>query len=749
MKWKQFTVSVLAGMMLVGSPVTGLAADNDGWTEGKTQINGVGNGTWTQWCNEWESIKDNYEQLSLTPGTDETELNFAWYSKDTEKTPKVFLSLNQDMSGAKVFRGVRTKAIDGYVSNKVTVRNLEAGKTYYYQYSTVGEDGQEKVSKPVSYQTKDAGEFSFIFVGDPQIGSSSENVASGESEEQGQEKAVRNDSFNWSNTLNKALEKEKNVSFVVSSGDQIQSRDKKNPGEEYTGNEIEYAGYLSPNALKSLAVATTVGNHDAPSPNYSYHFNNPNASTLGATEGTKNGDYYFSYGDVLFIMLNTNNYNISEHKKLIHQAVKSHSDATWKIVTCHQDIYGSGEHSNEPEIVNLRYDLIPVLEEADIDVVLTGHDHTYTRSYLMKGARKDNKVLLDDDTFEEEFEKQLEGKEVSQEYKDYLQTIMDKENIETTAQKALNPEGILYMTANSASGSKYYDLVEEKQSYVASRWQMDVPTYSVVKVGTNTFTIDTYRTDTNEKIDDTFSIVKAEADKSQLESLLNSTLVKNVSKNENDYTAETYAVFEEALKKAEDVYEKKTATEEEIAQVMADLNKALSSLKKNLPAPQTVVLEKKALSLYVRQSKTVKATVYPLEANQNVTWKSSKPSVAKVTSSGKITGMKKGSALITATAQNGKKRSLKVTVSIKKVPSNKITLNKKKLTLKRNQVYTLKAKLTPTNSTDSVTFTSSKKSIVQVLNKATGKIKAVKKGTAKITVKTASGKKAMCTVKVK
>ena len=39
----------------------------------------------------------------------------------------------------------------------------------------------------------------------------------------------------------------------------------------YTDNEIEYAGYLSPDALKSLPVATTIGNHDAISGNYSYH----------------------------------------------------------------------------------------------------------------------------------------------------------------------------------------------------------------------------------------------------------------------------------------------------------------------------------------------------------------------------------------------------------------------------------------------------------------------------------------------
>ena len=81
---------------------------------------------------------------------------------------------------------------------------------------------------------------------------------------------------------------------------------------------------------------------------------------------------------------------------------------------------------------------------------------------------------------------------------------MDTEKGETV----VNPDGILYMTANSSSGSKYYDLVPRMQSYIANRWQEDVPTYSVIDVTDNTFTINTYRTDNDQKIDETFTIKK-------------------------------------------------------------------------------------------------------------------------------------------------------------------------------------------------------------------------------------------------
>ena len=61
--------------------------------------------------------------------------------------------------------------------------------------------------------------------------------------------------------------------------------------------------------------------------------------------------------------------------------------------------------------------------------------------------------------------------------------------------------------------------------------------------------------------------------------------------------------------------------------------------------------------------------------------------------------------------------------------------------------YTLKATLTPKNSTDTVTWTSFSKKVAKVSNK--GKVTALKKGTATITAKTSSGKKVTCKVTVK
>ncbi len=53
---------------------------------------------------------------------------------------------------------------------------------------------------------------------------------------------------------------------------------------------------------------SSIGNHESKGTDYKYHYNNPNTEdNLGATNS--GSDYYFSYGDVLYIVLNSNNRN--------------------------------------------------------------------------------------------------------------------------------------------------------------------------------------------------------------------------------------------------------------------------------------------------------------------------------------------------------------------------------------------------------------------------------------------------------
>ena len=528
--WKKAAAAAMTATILATSAtVLQAAAPPDGYTNAQDTVEAYG-GAYSNWMTKWNStISKDREQISLSPGSDNSSVNFAWYTKKSAGVQKLKIAENKRLTNAKVYEAEQTKAVTDkdeteYVSNKVIATDLKANTTYYYSYQ---KDGQW--TAPEKYTTDNGSKFSFIFVGDPQIGSSNElKGAATEEFYNAQSAAVANDAFNWNTTLKQAMEKTGNkASFVLSSGDQIQSTKKKSPNKAAWGSEIEYSGYLSPDVLKNLPVATTVGNHDADNANYTYHFNTANTSELGSN-GKVGGDYWFKHDNALFIMLNTQDTNVEEHRQFIEQTVAANKDCKWRIVTLHQDIYGSAEHSNEPEITNLRYQLAPIFEDNKVDVVLTGHDHAYSRTQILKGGHKTTEYT--DDDFDPMLDKDMDAGEnpdtvytakenikadttdpSQKAYLNYLNQVMDKDAIQQVTKKGttvFNPTGILYMTAGSSSGSKYYDLVPRQQSYIANRWQQDVPTYSVIDITDTTFTINTYRTDTEEKIDETFSIAK-------------------------------------------------------------------------------------------------------------------------------------------------------------------------------------------------------------------------------------------------
>ena len=454
---------------------------------------------------------------------------------------------------------------------------------YYYSYGT-----NDNWSEAIEFKTQSTNKFGFILVGDPQIGSSAGNIATGETTEQGQDNATRNDTFNWNNTINKALSLMPNASFILSAGDQIQSRNKKaNQTEalEYTGNEVEYAGYLSADALSSLPVATSLGNHDAVSGNYSYHFNNPNASSLGAMSSLGsgiNGDYYYRYGNTLFIMLNTNNTNTAEHEALMKEAIAANEDATWRVVTLHQDIYGSAEHSNEPAIAELRYKLVPIFEENNVDIVLTGHDHAYARTQILKGGKlSEGLSLMDEDKFDEIAEEEYKSGILSndEEYLSYLSTIEDKDavvnDLSVRGNNISNPDGILYITAGSSTGSKYYNNLARQQAYIANRWQEYAPTFSTINIDDVSLSISTYRTDTMEKIDETVTLVKS-VKYGNLVEIIEDAEAKVEEKD--NYTSSTWEAFEATLQNAQKIAEESNINEEVVTDAYGNLKAAIDQL---------------------------------------------------------------------------------------------------------------------------------------------------------------------------
>lgn len=244
-----------------------------------------------------------------------------------------------------------------------------------------------------------------------------------------------------------------------------------------------------------------------------------------------------------------------------------------------------------------------------------------------------------------------------------------------------------------------------------------------------------------------------ELDKTELQKLVDQANALN----ENDYTVDSWKDLKTELDESVDLLAN-ARNQASINEQVKHLTLAINSLvKKEVPTettpttttptttkpstttPTKPLVKKTTVSLartngsvYVKGRTTVKATIK--NGKGKTTYKSNNTRVAKVSSTGVVTGVKKGIAVITVT-NNRVSRTFKVTV---KNPS----LNRTTLNLKAKKNYTLKVQ----GKIGKVTFKSSNTKVATV--NAKGKVVAKKKGNATITVK-ANGITLKCKVKVK
>lgn len=375
---------------------------------------------------KWGAIQADETVISLTPGGEIGEMRFAWLSAEKDTDVSFRISENADMTAYKEIGVETSDAISDYNSNKVTVTGLEEGKTYYYSYTENG-----VWSEPAKFTVQPDDDFTVLYVSDAQIGRSGDETL--------KEILIR-DTCGWNYTVDKMLAQYPNAAFAISGGDQFQSPD----------SITQMKAYLSPEEFRSLPVANTIGNHDDDSTLYGDIFNNPNeVYELRASEaGT---GYYYTYGDTLFITINSNNNFIFDTARVLRKAVKAYPDTKWRVVTMHHNPYSASlsddEYSEERVLFASLYDCY------DIDLVLSGHDHFYSRTEVMYGGKK------------------AEG------------------------------EGTVYVQSSSASGSNYDPLPDETASFIVSAFDVRVPTYTAFTFTDDAIIGTTYRTDTDEIID--------------------------------------------------------------------------------------------------------------------------------------------------------------------------------------------------------------------------------------------------------
>ena len=415
---------------------------------------------------------------------------------------------------------------DGYYANKATMSDLEENTAYVYR---VGNNGHW--SDTYTTTTKSKGDFSFLFAGDPQLGSSGD---------------LASDKDGWKNTLDLVNTNPlfKDVHFIQNAGDHV----------EAGKNESQYDAYLSNyqgSVVYSTPFANAVGNHDYAGTAYNDHFNLPNVSNLGSSgQGNAQGDYYYIYNNALMLVLNSNNRSTAEHEEFIKNTLaktKDNQDIKWKIVVFHHSIYSSASHASDNDILARRDTLAPMFSQNGIDLVLMGHDHVYTRSMLMDGT-----TALKNESFDQN------GNPIHE---------------------VTDPKGLTYITANSASGSKYYEFTSNLSGdYIAVKNQEHTPNITKLDVKDNQLKIVTYRTSDLSVVDD-FTINKTSTetvDKTELGKLINECS----QIDDSTYTKESFTKLQDALVAAKTVLNKNDATNQDVETAYNTLKEAKDQLVK-------------------------------------------------------------------------------------------------------------------------------------------------------------------------
>lgn len=128
----------------------------------------------------------------------------------------------------------------------------------------------------------------------------------------------------------------------------------------------------------SNTLVVTQGNHD----------NNVMYRHINAPAQMGNIVYSFDYGPATFIILNLESARSdatarSNQEQFLRDAVAdAKSRGQWTLVGFHKSLITGASHITDSDVVDARKYWIPIFGELDIDFVLQGHDHVYSRGFV-------------------------------------------------------------------------------------------------------------------------------------------------------------------------------------------------------------------------------------------------------------------------------------------------------------------------------------------------------------------------------
>ena len=157
---------------------------------------------------------------------------------------------------------------------------------------------------------------------------------------------------------------------------------------EWTSGHIDYA---------------TIGNHEERTNNGTPHVDNfvlPELDNVAEKEKT----YSFDYGNVHFATFNSDDVpGVGEHTsaakleqnlRFLEKDLKA-STADWKILVMHHPIGGAPDKGQGPGDKYFK-DILDIANRNGVDMLLTGHSHTYSHTYPLTGVNGNNATFVKD-----------------------------------------------------------------------------------------------------------------------------------------------------------------------------------------------------------------------------------------------------------------------------------------------------------------------------------------------------------------
>lgn len=310
---------------------------------------------------EWLKTGQSEKPKSLVTTMKHSALTtraFTWYTESTNVATVLQLVKGADMN----FDGQDVITVNGTSStmdvenskeqgvHKAEATGLEPGTTYTYR---VGSGKDKEWSTPAGFTTesKDMDEFTFINVTDSQ--------------------GITEADFEiWGRTLNKAFEQFPKAQFIVHNGDLTEEPEDELAWDHFFGKATQW--------LTQVPFIPVTGNHDevdGVADRFTSHFNLPDNGVESSIEGTT---YSFDYGSAHVIVLNTES-NIKKQTKWLEKDL-ANTDKPWKIVALHRGAYGGNTYGKIE-------DWVTVFDKYEVDLVLQGHNHEYSRSFPLRDGK--------------------------------------------------------------------------------------------------------------------------------------------------------------------------------------------------------------------------------------------------------------------------------------------------------------------------------------------------------------------------